>query len=139
MPSASSVSLLHRVLGIGLVTVGSVFVVLAYVGVVPLLGDDGAGLVIAYAFSGIGFVVTAIALLLLKPRVPERRVGQSVEQYWSTPDVRAKVLPVWFLLEGATMVAAVGYLLTGELAAAIVAGAGIVAFWISGPQAFTKE
>jgi hypothetical protein len=88
---------------------------------------------------GSAFGVTVVALLLLKPRVPERHVAQSVDQYWSTSGVSAKVVNVWFLLDGAGMLALIGCLLTGELVAAIVATVAIFAFWFCGPNTFAKE
>jgi hypothetical protein len=138
MASQAGVPLLHRLLGIGLVTLAAVFGGLTYAGVAPLLGRDEGSHVIAYAMAGISLAVCAIALLFFKPRVPERSAGQSVEQYWSARDVTEKILLVWFLLEGAAILAGIGYLLTGELATMIVAGAAIVVFWVCGPRAFAE-
>ena len=45
---------------------------------------------------------------------------------------------VWFLMEGAGMMAAVGYLLTGQPVSVVAMGVAIVAFWLSGPNAFAK-
>jgi hypothetical protein len=130
------VPLLHRFLGIGLVMVATVFVILGYVGIAPLLSRDGVSAVIAYAMSGVGVVLGAVALLFLKPRAPDRKPGQSVEQYWSAPETRERVLPVWFLLEGAGTTAAMGYVLTGEPVSLIVAALVIAAFWLCGPNVF---
>jgi hypothetical protein len=131
-----TVPLLHRFLGIGLVAMATVFVTLGYLGIAPLLPPESASTVIAYAMSGISVVVGIVALLFLKPRVPDRKPGQSVEQFWSAPDAGARVLPVWFLLEGAGITASVGYLLTGELASLIVSALAIAAFWLCGPSVF---
>ena len=136
--TAAAVPLLHRLLGIGLVMVATVFVTLTYLGIAPLLPREGVSVVIAYALSGVGVVLGAIALLFLKPRAPERKPGQSVEHYWSAPETNARVLPVWFLLEGAGTTAAVGYLLTGEPVALIVAVLTTTAFWLCGPNAFDR-
>jgi LPXTG-motif cell wall-anchored protein len=136
--TSATVPLLHRFLGIGLVMVAAVFVTLGYLGIAPLLPRTGVSPVIAYALSGIGVVLGAIALLLLKPRAPDRKPGQSVEQYWSTPETGARVLPVWFLLEVAGMTSAIGYLLTGEPVSLIVAALAIAAFWLCGPRVFDR-
>jgi hypothetical protein len=93
---------------------------------------------IAYTISGVSVVLVTVALVFLKPRVPERRAQQAVEEYWSTPEVNQSVSRVWFLVEGASTLAVVGYLLTGELVVAIVMALGIVAFWFCGPNVFAK-
>ena len=131
-----TVSLLHRFLGIGLVAVATVLLTLRYLGIAPLLPPDSASTVMAYAISGMSVVMAMVALLFLKPSVPERKPGQSVEQYWSSPEGGAKALPVWFLLEGAGMTASIGYLLTGEPVSLIVSAVAITAFWLCGPSVF---
>src|SRR5688572_14793368 len=109
----ATVPLLHRFLGIGLIAIAAVAVVLRYFGIASLPHDDSAT-VVAYTLSALGILLVALAFLVFKPRVPLRAPGQSFEQYWATPEVGAKALPVWFLLEGAGTLASVGYLLTGE-------------------------
>jgi hypothetical protein len=134
----ATVPLLHPLLGIGLVAVAAVCLILRYLGVVPMMGHDSATLLMAYALTAIDVVLVVVALFVFKPRVPDRPSDQSVEQYWSAPDVGAKVLPVWVLLEGAGTLAAVGYCLTGEPVSAIATGLTIVAFWRCGPNVFSK-
>jgi hypothetical protein len=134
--TAATVPLLHRFLGIGLVMVATVFITLGYLGIAPLLPREGGSVVIAYAMSGFAVVLGAVALLFLKPKAPERKTGQSVEQYWSAPETSARVLPVWFLLEGAGTTAAIGYLLTGEPVSLVVTALAITVFWLCGPSAF---
>ena len=129
---------LHRFLGIGLVLVATVFLALTYGGIAPVLAADGVTPKVAYAFAAVAVVLVAVALLLCKPRVPNRGPGQSVDEYWSTPEVSEKVMLVWFLLEGAGTLAGVGYLLTGELVTAIAMGLAIVVFWMFGPSAFAN-
>jgi len=118
--------------------VAGALVVLTYLGIVPLLASDEVTLQVAYAFSGLAVLLAVLALMVFKPRVPERRPGQSVEEYWSTPEVSAKATRVWFLLEGAGMMAAVGYLMTAEPVPAVLTGLAIVAFWSYGPDTFAK-
>lgn len=136
-PTATT-PLLHRFLGIGLVTVSASLTVVKYLGLAPTLRHDDVTSVIAYAFSGLAVVLAAVALVVFKPRVPERSPGQSVEEYWSTAEVGSKVLPVWFLLEGAGTIAAVGYFLSSEPMAAVATGVVIVVFWWCGPNVFAK-
>ena len=119
--------------------VATVAVVLGYVGIAPLLPRESVATTIAYAMAGIGVVMGAVALMLLKPRVPDRKAGQSVEQYWSAPETSTRVFPVWFLLEGAATIATVGYLLTGEPVSLIVAVLAITAFWLCGPRVFDNS
>ena len=130
--------LLHRFLGIGLMILAAVFLVLRFVGIAPLVPADEASPVIAWWMSGAAALLVAAAVLLLKPRVPERPLGQSIENYWSTPEVAARVTPVWFLMEGAGILAAVGYLMTGAPVAVTATGAAILAFWWCGPALFAK-
>ncbi len=127
---------LHLFLGIGLVTVSLAFFVLRYLGF--QLMHDTVPPIVAYVLSGLSVVLTALALVIFKPRVPDRSPGQSVDEYWSTPEVVARIMTVWFLLEGAGTIAAVGYFLTGEPVSAIATGAAIVAFWLCGPNVFAK-
>jgi len=129
----ATVPLLHRFLGIGLIAIGVAAVVLRYFGIGSLPHDEAAR-VIAYTLSGVAILLLVLAFLVFKPRVPHRAPGQSFEQYWATPEVGAKALPVWFFLEGAGTLAAVAYLFTGEPVAAVTAGLAIAAFWLAGPK-----
>ena len=138
MPAAPATApLLHQSLGIGLVMMAAVMSFLRYRGLAPTLSPDSITS-IAYALSGLSVVLVAVALLVIKPRVPDRRPQQSVEEYWSTREVGAKAFLVWFLMEGAGMMAAVGYLLTGQPVSVVAMGVAIAAFWLSGPSAFVK-
>jgi len=127
--------LLHRFLGIGLVTTVAILVFVRNLGLAP---PASWGSPIAYVFPGASVALFAVSFLVFKPRVPQRPMGEPVEQYWSTPQVVAKVLPIWFLMEGAGIIAAVGYFLTGEPVSALVAGLAIVAFWLTGPNVFAN-
>ena len=135
----ANVPLLHKFLGIGMVLLAGAFIVATSMGFAPLLleGDDVTQ-VLAYTLPAMSTILVVAALFVFKPRVPERTPGQTVDQYWATPDVAAKVLLVWFVLEGGGTLAAVAYLLTSAIVAAIVMGAAIVAFWLCGPNAFAK-
>src|SRR5688572_15941833 len=90
--------LLHTFLGIGLVLVVAALAIARQGGALGLASPSPT---IAYAFAGVSVLLAALALIVFKPRVPDRRPEQSVAQYWSTPAVVTRVFPVWFLLEGA--------------------------------------
>jgi hypothetical protein len=134
----ATLPVLHRVLGIGLTAIAVVFLILRYLDIPPMLPHDSVTQVIGYTLSGLGVVLAAVALFVFKPRVPDHSPGELVEQYWSRPEIGPKVMMVWIVLEGAGVMAAVGYLSTGEPVTAIAAGVVIVAFWLCGPNVFAK-
>ena len=132
------VGLVYRLLGIGLVALGTVFALLSYLGVAPLLDlPDDTNALFAYVMSAVTGVLIVVAVLVLKPGVPERRGSQSVQEYWSTPAAQRALL-VWFVLEGAGTLSLMGFLLTGETAAAVAAGVAMVAYWRVGPGVFAR-
>lgn len=131
--------MLHRFLGIGLVLLAGVAVGLRQMGLAPTLNaGSGAGSIIVYVFAGASLVMVFAAFFVLKPRAPERRSGQSAAEYWTTPEVGARILPVWFLSEGAGVTAAIGYMLTGHVISLLVVGVAVAAFWLLGPDTFAK-
>jgi hypothetical protein len=138
-PQKADQTLLHRILGIGVTTVPAVFLALTYLGIAPILREpDGFEQIVAYVLSGVAGAVVAVALLIVKPRIPDRVFGQSVEEYWSEPKMRENVLLIWFLLEGAGILAAIGFFLTGAVVSAIAMGGAIVIYWLSGPKVLIK-
>ncbi len=109
------------------------------VGVVPLLREDPEFTrTLGYVLAGVVVSILAVALLILKPRVPQRTPGQSVEQFWATRASADKARLVWFIHDGAAVLANVSYVLTGEIVAAVVAAITIALFWMNGPNAFAK-
>ena len=134
----STVPLLHRFLGFGMFAIAGTFTGLIATGIGPLIKEPGSEQQLAWIMTGISLAVGATALLVLKPRVPERRPGQSVQEYWSNIEIAGKAMTVWFLLEGAGMLAAIAFLLTGVSAAGLVMALTIVAFWMTGPNTFAK-
>jgi len=104
-------------------------------------GDSGASgtsgnQMLGYAFSALSFVLVAVALLYLKPRVPARRERQPVEEYWSS--VTGTILPMWFVMEAASVLAVVGYFLTGLTVTAVAIAVSIGLFIWYGPKAFVQ-
>jgi hypothetical protein len=134
----ATLPVLHRILGIGLMTTTVVFLALRYLDIPPTLPHDRVMPVIGYTLSGLGVVIAAVALFVLKPGVPDRSPGESVEQYWSRPEIGPKVMMVWMVLEASGVMAGTGYLLTGKPVTGIAAGAVIGAFWVCGPNVFAK-
>jgi hypothetical protein len=130
--------LLHRFLGIGLLLFAAVAGVMRFLGRLPLVPPDNATAIIGFVFSGVVAAIVIVAIGVLRPRVPARSPGQAVEAFWTTPAVAAKVLPVWFVLEGAAVLGLVGFLVTGVPMVAGFAALAIAVFWWSGPDSFAK-
>ena len=138
-PAQATLPLLHRFLGIGQLLLLAAFVAIRMLGVAPALdGPPSFQNSVVYGMAGITVVMLFVAFFVLKPRVPERRGGQSVAEYWTTPESATKVLPVWFLCEGAGVVSVIGYFLTGAPVALLMAAIALTAFWLLGPNAFAK-
>lgn len=91
---------------------------------------------LGYSLAALSFVLVAVAVLLLKPRVPAREARQSVEDYWAS--VTRTILPMWFVMEAAGMIAVVGYFLTGHTVTAAAIGISIAVFIWYGPKAFVE-
>ena len=121
-PSRSA-RLLHAALAGGLALAGVVFAL----SVAVLKGPLGDAPIPAVAFAAVALAQIGVALAVFRPRIPARRFDQSAEDYWSSSEVRGRSVVVWALLEGAGLFAAVGYVLTGGIAAAAVALIALVA------------
>jgi hypothetical protein len=131
--------LLHTMLGIAQLIVAAALVIARVSG---LGGGESPAqdlATIGYSMAAISIVMIVVSLGVLKPRVPGRRPGQSVAAFWADPGVTARATPVWFLLEGAAVVSAVGYFLSGLAVAALMIAVAIGAFWIAGPNSFARE
>jgi hypothetical protein len=94
--------------------------------------------ILTYVIVACAVIVPSTALIIFKPRVPVRRVDQSTSQYWSTPAVASNVAIIWFLVEGAGMLVAVGYFLTGSPILAIAMGLTVGLYWSLGPDRFAN-
>jgi hypothetical protein len=135
--TSATVPIVHRILGLAMLAGAAVFVGLRYFGIVSV-PEGGASRVVAYVLTGAAMVLTALAVFIFRPRVPRRSPAQSVDQFWSTPEVAAKMLRIWFYLEGAATLAGAGYLVTGEPVTAMAAIAAIAAYWWCGPNRFAN-
>ena len=126
-------------LGIGQVLVAAGLVIARFAGLGGAESTDDNVTVIGYSMSVISLVMVVVSLGFLKPRVPERRPGQSVAQFWADPVVTSRATLVWFLLEGAAVIAAVGYFLSGMAFPPVMIAVAIGAFWLVNPNSFARE
>jgi hypothetical protein len=125
-------------LGAGLVVLAAAFLAITRLGSAPLRPLDDFTPYIVYASAGFAIALMAVVFAVFKPRVPARSAGQPIAEYWALPDVGAAVVLVWFLLEGAGVIATIGYGLTGQTISALVMGLTIVTYWLCGPSQFTN-
>lgn len=125
---------LHRSLLTGQLILTGVMVVLRSGDTAAQLSDDNS--MLGYGLSALSIALVAVALLLLKPRVPVRQTRQPVEDYWTS--VASTILPMWLVMEGAGLIAIVGYFLTGETVAAMAIAVSIGTFIWFGPKAFVQ-
>jgi hypothetical protein len=130
--------IVYLAIGAGLLATAAAFVyVRQVIGVAPFPPGDSTASAVAYALAAIAAAQVGVALLVLKPRVPQRMLGQSLDEYWSA-DVAGKCLIVWALIDTAGMLSAVGYLLSGATVSAIAAAIAIVLYGITGPGSFAR-
>jgi hypothetical protein len=134
----ASPQLLYKFLRIGVSILAAVFLALRFSGFAPLMPADDGSQLIAYVMSGIAVVLVLVGVFVLKPRVPARRPGQSSTEYWSTPKTVQQAMAVWFIIEGAATLGAVGFLMTGHAAAGAGMVLAIAVFWIVGPETFER-
>jgi hypothetical protein len=127
---------LHRSLVTGLLILTGVMIVLKSGDMSPRLPDAGGNQVLGYTLSALSFVLTAVALVFLRARVPARREREPVEEYWAS--AARTILPMWFVMEAAGLTAIVSYFLTGQTVAAVAIGISIAAFIWYGPKAFAN-
>jgi|RhiMethySRZTD1v2_1073278.scaffolds.fasta_scaffold02737_16 hypothetical protein len=133
-PGPPIAPVLHRSLLTGLLMLTGVMIVIRAGDMGPRsLGGDQ---ILGYSLSALSIVLVAVALLLMKSRVPTREPRQPVEEYWAS--ATRTILPMWFVMEAAGMIAIVSYFLTGETASAAAIGISIGAFIWYGPRAFVK-
>ena len=93
----------------------------------------GATPVLTVVLTVIAVVPLFIALSVLRPRVPDRRVEQDVELYWRDASSRTSAIVLWATVEGAGLVGAVGYFLTGATAPAVAFALAVAALVLLRP------
>lgn len=120
---ARGTRMLHAALVIGLTLVGATFfgVLLSFQGQ-PLGSNPSLGDVLA----GLAVVLLVVASFTLRRRVPQRRFDQSSEDYWAGPESRGASIRLWTVVDGAGLMAWVGYVMTGRAAPVVAAVLAIV-------------
>ena len=129
--AARGARILHAALVIGLILVGATFFFLLRVQGQPLVGG---GPLIGYVTAGLALLNLAVVLGLLRPRIPQRRMDQSPDDYWGTNEARGAAIIIWAMIEGAGLLSWVGYVLTGGIVPAAVAALSIVALIMLRPS-----
>ncbi len=120
---ARGVRMLHGTLIGGLVVILGLFSLIVRRLSGPLLRTDETTGTVAWALAGVALLDIALALLFFRARLAPPVESGPPEAYWK-PETRARALLFWILLEGAGIIACVGYVLTGHsapLAAAVLA------------------
>ena len=117
--TAQTARVLHAALLGGLLAISAVFLVLAFgAHAAPLIVARTTTVTIGYLLAGCAMISIVTGVGVLKPRVPPRTSGQDDAAFWLV--ALGPVMSVWAIVEGAGIMAAVGALLTGLLAPAIV-------------------
>lgn len=126
-------SVVHGFLLLGLVITGAVFGYLLYGGRGPLLSGGGDPDPLGLIVAGVGLVLVAVGVAILRPRVPPRPATVTEEAYWAEPDHFKAALLLWMVLEQGGFAGLVGWLLTGSLASALAALAAVGALVVFQP------
>lgn len=118
---ARVVRILHAALLASLTLVGAVFY---FVRRATFLAPIAGAALVSRALIIVAAVTLFLATTMLRRRLPERPLGQDARGYWSDGAARSAAIVLWAATEGAGMLGAVGYLLTGGAA---LAGAFLLA------------
>jgi hypothetical protein len=135
LPNARAMRLIHLALTLGLTLAGVVFVIVRRVQQMPALVQSPA---VAIALTVAAISTLVVAVTVVRPRVPEQTPEQTPDLYWGDATVRMTVMVLWAAVEGAGMLGAVGYFLTGAPAPAIALVIGIVTLATLGPRRFEQ-
>jgi len=127
---ARLVRILHLALLVGMTLCGAVLYFVRRMPHAPSIGGIPA---LALAFAVVPVLLLVVALAVLRPRVPERPTGQDADAYWSELGSRGASLVLWATIEGAGLVGAVGYYLTGATAPAVAFGLALAALVLFRP------
>jgi hypothetical protein len=134
--TARAVRLMHAALTLGPVLAAVVFTIVRRASPLPAL-PQGSVISLALAVAAIGLI--AVALAVLRPRIPEQTPEQSADAFWGDGGIRFRALTMWAVIEGATLCAAMGYLLTGATAPALALVLGIITLWTLRPARFERD
>ena len=136
-PQPANPALLHRFLGIGQVVVAVALVIARQAGAGG--GPQPDSRLPAYVLAGVSFLLCSGAALLLKPQVPRRQGGKTPAAYWADSAVTSKALLLWFILEGASILASVSYFLGGGAIAMALIVLTVAVYWMNGPRVFAGD
>lgn len=135
LPNARAMRVLHLALTLGLALAGAVlFIVRRIQHLPPLVQEPAVGIALTVA----AISALLIAVTVVRPRVPPQAPEQTTDMYWGDVTVRMTVLVLWVAVEGAGLLGAVGYILTGAPAPAIALVLGIVTLATLGPGRFEQ-
>jgi hypothetical protein len=127
------VQALHGVLLIGLISITTVFALVLRLRHIQELVPGAR--VAGYVMAGFSVLCLVLAILILRPRVPRRTASdQSTDTYWAQDENRATALTLWVVCEGAGIVSAVGYVMTGNLVPLGTVLLSIVVLVLLGPK-----
>lgn len=135
----ANVRALHGTLGIGASAILAVCGFLYSKGIVPLTPDLATTPVVPLAITAISATALLAGLLALKPAVPRRKAGQTVDDYFLSKEMSERAMLLWTVLEGGTIIGAIGFALTGAVHPAVAALAGLVCLIVFGPRHFAGE
>jgi hypothetical protein len=122
--SARTARMIHGALTAGCILAGGIFFALRARGQGPRLeGETPVGTLMAV----VAVVLVVLGATFFRRRVPERVASQSAEDFWGKTATTTPALVMWSMFEGAALMSLVGYLLTGEIAPAVVAAMAIAA------------
>jgi len=133
---ARVVRIMHGAMVAGLALVGATFFLLLRVGQSPALGSTPS---LGVALAGVGVGLLAVAVTVLRRRVPERPLDQSPDAYWATVERRGAAIVLWAVVEGAGLLASIGYVLTGAVAPAVVVVLAIALLIVFRPSGLEGE
>ena len=132
LPNARAMRVMHLALTLGLTLAGVVLVIVRRVQEMPPLVPPAVGIALTVAAAS----ALVVAVMVVRPRVPEQTPEQTPDTYWDDATVRMTVIVLWAAVEGAGLLGAVGYILTGATAPAIALVIGIVTLASLGPRRF---
>lgn len=115
--AARGVRIIHAALVIGQILVGATFFLLLRVQGQPLAGGNP---LIGYVTAAFAIVNLTVAFGLLRSRIPQRRMDQSPDAYWSNNEARSAAVVIWAVLEGSGLFCWIGYVMTGSIVPAAV-------------------
>ncbi len=124
------VRILHAAMLGGLVATGGTLVLVRRLVPLPAMGDSR---MLAPVLTTAAGLLLTVAWLALRSRVPARRSEQSADAYWGVPSTRVGAIVLWGVVEGAGVIAAVGFFLTGGGTTAAAYALALVTLVLLGP------